>query len=111
MNLPTWDQPSKACLASRFPYGQTITAESLSRVELAEEFLTAAEFSPLRVRTHDKIARVEIAPSQFAKLLDEQLREKIIARLKQLGYTYITFDLAGFRSGSMNESLSDEQKK
>ena len=111
MNLPSWDKPSMACLASRFPYGQRLTPEGLARVEAAEDFLTVAGFSPLRVRTHDTIARIEISPSQFAKLLDEKLREKIIARLKQLGYTYVTFDLQGFRSGSMNEPLSDEQKE
>ena len=100
-----------ACLASRIPYGQPLTTESLSRVEAAEEFLAALGFSPLRVRSHESIARIEISPDQFAKLLDQKLQEKIIARLKQLGYTYITFDLAGFRSGSMNETLSPEQKK
>ncbi len=111
MDLPSWDKPSMACLASRFPYGQRLTPQALARVEAAEDFLTVAGFSPLRVRSHDDIARIEISPSQFAKLLDEKLREKIISRLKQLGYTYVTFDLQGFRSGSMNEALSDEQKE
>ncbi len=111
MDLPSWDKPSMACLASRFPYGQRLTPEALSRVEAAEDFLTVAGFSPLRVRTHESIARIEISPSQFAKLLDEKLREKIVARLKQLGYTYVTFDLQGFRSGSMNEPLSDGEKE
>ncbi|MCK4850922.1 MAG: ATP-dependent sacrificial sulfur transferase LarE [Phycisphaerae bacterium] len=111
MDLPSWDKPSMACLASRFPYGQRLTTEALARVEAAEDFLTVAGFSPLRVRSHDTMARIEISPGQFAKLLDEKLREKIVARLKQLGYIYITFDLQGFRSGSMNEPLSDEQKE
>ncbi len=111
MDLPSWDKPSMACLASRFPYGQKLTLQNLSQVEAAEDFLLKAGFSPLRVRSHDTIARIEISPGQFDKLLDEKFREKIIVRLKQLGYTYITFDLAGFRSGSMNEPLSDEQKK
>ncbi len=111
MDLPSWDKPSMACLASRFPYGQRLTLQNLSQVEAAEDFLLKAGFSPLRLRSHDTIARIEISPAQFAKLLDEKLREKIIARLKQLGYTYITFDLQGFRSGSMNEPLSDEEKE
>jgi uncharacterized protein len=111
MDLPSWDKPSMACLASRFPYGQRLTVQKLSRVEAAEDFLLKAGFSPLRLRSHDTVARIEISPKQFAKLLDEKLREKIIARLKQLGYIYITFDLQGFRSGSMNEPLSDEEKE
>lgn len=111
MNLPSWDKPSMACLASRFPYGQRLTQQSLSRVEAAEDFLLTAGFSPLRVRSHDTMARIEVSPGQFAKLLDEKLRDKIVGRLKQLGYTYVTFDLQGFRSGSMNEPLSDEQKE
>ena len=111
MGLASWDKPSMACLASRFPYGQRLTAEGLWRVEAAEDFLTTEGFSPLRVRSHDEMARIEISPSQFAKLLDEKLRGRIVARLKQLGYTYVTFDLQGFRSGSMNEGLSDEEKK
>ena len=99
-----------ACLASRFPYGQTLTAEKLSRVEAAEDYLSDMGFSPLRVRTHETLARVEVSPEQFEKLLDGQLREQLIEHLKELGYTYVTFDLEGFRSGSMNEALSSEQK-
>ena len=110
LGLSTWNQPSMACLASRFPYGQTLTAEKLSRVEAAEDYLSDMGFSPLRVRTHETLARVEVSPEQFEKLLDGQLREQLIEHLKELGYTYVTFDLEGFRSGSMNEALSSEQK-
>lgn len=111
IDLPTWNQPSMACLASRFPYGQAITPEKLSRVEAAEDFLSDMGFSPLRVRTHETLARIEIAPGQFDKLLDAKLREQILEHLKELGYTYVTFDLQGFRSGSMNEALLPEQRK
>ena len=109
--LSTWNKPSMACLASRFPYGQTLTAESLARVEAAEDFLSELGFSPLRLRSHDILARIEVSPTQFEKLLDDQLRSQIISRLKALGYTYVTFDLQGFRSGSMNEPLTPEQTK
>jgi len=111
INLSNWNKPSMACLASRFPYGQTLTVKSLSRVEAAEDFLSTLGFSPLRLRSHETIARIEISPQQFDKLLDEKLRGEIVSRLKGLGYTYITFDLQGFRSGSMNEALSPEQIK
>lgn len=110
MNLPTWDRPSMACLASRIPYGQKLTAQTLSRVEVAEGFLAGPGFSPLRVCTHETLARIEISSTQFGRLLDGDLRQKIVACLKELGYTYVTFDLAGFRSGSMNEALGPEQK-
>ena len=110
LDLSTWNQPSMACLASRFPYGQTLTAEKLSRVEAAEDYLSDMGFSPLRVRTHEKSARIEVSPEQFDKLLDAKMRGQIIEHLKELGYTYVTFDLEGFRSGSMNEALSPEQK-
>jgi len=111
LNLPTWNQPSMACLASRIPYGQPLTAQTLNRVEQAEAFLSDLGFSPLRVRTHESIARIEISSAQFGRLLNADLRQLVIDRLKELGYTYVTFDLAGFRSGSMNEALSPQQKE
>lgn len=100
MNLPTWNKPSMACLASRFVYGETLTAQKLAAVEAAEEFLLSAGFTQMRVRVHGNLARIEILPEQFDKLLS--LREKISARLKSLGFDYVTLDLQGYRMGSMN---------
>ena len=111
LDLATWNKPSMACLASRVPYGQQLTAETLSRIEAAEDYLSTLGFSPLRLRSYEKMARIEIEPGQFEKLLDDKLRGEIVGRLKGLGYTYVTFDLEGFRSGSMNEVLSPEQIK
>lgn len=100
MNLSTWDKPSMACLASRFVYGETLTAQKLAAVETAEEILLSAGFKQMRVRVHGNIARIEILPEQFSKLLS--LREEISARLKTLGFDYVTLDLQGYRTGSMN---------
>ena len=93
-----------ACLASRIPYGEPLTARKLARVEAAEEFLLSAGFGQLRVRVHEKIARIEILPEDFPKLLN--MREKISARLKSLGFDYVTLDLQGYRVGSMNEIIN-----
>lgn len=106
MQLPTWDKPAMACLASRFPYDSTITAEALHSVEQAEDFLRKEMgLRQVRVRHHDNVARLEVAPSDFALVLDESNRQRIVASLKELGYIYVTVDLEGFRSGSMNEVL------
>ena len=106
MGLPTWDKPSLACLASRFPYGTPITKQSLLVVEEAEAFLHSLGIGQLRLRHYDKTARIEVEPREMHLLLDEPNRQRIVARLKELGYLYITLDLAGYRSGSMNEGLS-----
>ena len=103
MNLPTWNKPSMACLASRIPYGEILTAEKLSMIEQAEKFLAEAGFSQLRVRVHGKIARLELLPDQFDAAI--KIREKISARLKTLGFDYVTLDLEGYRVGSMNLGL------
>jgi uncharacterized protein len=104
-DLPTWNKPSFACLSSRFPYGQLITIETLSAVEQAEQFLRAHGFRVFRVRHHDKIARIEVLPEDLPRLVQEPLRSELVAHCKALGYAYVTLDLAGFRSGSMNEGL------
>ena len=106
MNLPTADKPSMACLASRIPYGETLTAEKLSQVEEAENFLSSKGFNQLRVRIHDKIARIELLPADFDKILE--IREEISARLKDLGFEYVTLDLQGYRTGSLNEIIKRE---
>jgi len=106
LGLPTWNKPSMACLASRFPYYMRIDIKSLKRVSQAEDFLRALGFSQIRVRHHGQIARIEIEPKEFPEIMEKGVREKIVKTLKKLGYTYITVDLAGYRTGSMNEPLS-----
>ena len=103
MNLPTWNKPSMACLASRFVYGEPLTEEKLLQVEAAEDFLLKMGFGQLRVRIHGNLARLEVSPENFFKLLN--LRGVIVDKLKSLGFTYVTLDLQGYRVGSMNEIL------
>lgn len=105
LNLPTWDKPSKACLSSRFPYGETITREKLNRVAKAEEMLDKLGFSQYRVRSHQDLARIEVLEKEMSKLFDKEIRNTVIKSLKELGFIYVTLDLQGFRSGSMNEIL------
>jgi uncharacterized protein len=100
LGLPNWNKPSAACLASRIPFDTPITGELLARIEQAEELLRQMGFGQLRVRHHGPIARIEVEPSKMNRVLDD--RTAITAALRELGYTYITLDLAGFRSGSMN---------
>jgi len=111
LGLPTWNKPSMACLASRFPYYMRIDIKSLKRVSQAEDFLRALGFSQIRVRHHGQIARIEIEPKEFPEIMEKGVREKIVKTLKKLGYTYITIDLAGYRTGSMNEPLSSAVKR
>jgi uncharacterized protein len=104
LGLRTWNKPAMACLASRFPYDSAITVERLSQVEQAEEFLRQElGFSQVRVRHHDAIARIEVPPHDLARPISLPLREHVVAELKKLGYAFVTVDLQGFRSGSMNE--------
>ena len=105
LGLPTWDKPSYACLASRFPYGTEITPEQLRRIEEAESFLRSLGIGQLRVRHHGEIARIEVSPADFPRLFANGMRERVITKLRSLGYTYVTIDLQGYRTGSMNETL------
>jgi len=105
MGLPTWDKPSMACLASRFPYETEINAASLNQVAQAEEYLRSLGFHQLRVRHHGQVARIEVEAQDVHKLAEPALRGKIVENIKALGYFYVTLDLAGYRSGSMNEPL------
>ncbi len=105
MNLPTWDKPAAPCLSSRIPYGSIITKEKLARIERAENYLRSLGLTVLRVRDHDDVARIEVPSEQIAWLLDESRRVEITEKLKLYGYRYVTVDLLGFRSGSMNEAL------
>ncbi len=103
--LPTWDKPAMACLSSRIPYGTPVTVEALERVGAAEAFLRSLGLRQLRVRHHDDVARIELEPEDMALLLDAEVRSRVVERLKELGYRYVTLDLAGFRSGSLNDVL------
>jgi pyridinium-3,5-biscarboxylic acid mononucleotide sulfurtransferase len=112
LKIPTWDKPSFACLSSRFPYGQGITKENLTKVDSAETFMRDLGFRFFRVRHHDdRTARLEIGPQEIHRLFDVPLREKIVGKMKELGFVYVTLDLQGFRSGSMNEILTEVEKK
>jgi len=104
-DLPTWSKPSFACLSSRIPYGQLVTIEKLSTIERAEQFLRNRGFRVFRVRHHESIARIEVLPEDMPRLLTEPLHSELVERFKSFGYTYVTLDLAGFRSGSMNETV------
>lgn len=105
LGLPTWDKQSFACLSSRFVYGETISEEKLGMVDKAEQLLLDLGFHQVRVRIHGTIARIEILPNEFQKLLEDAVRNKIYGTLKSLGFTYVTLDLGGYRTGSMNETL------
>ena len=105
MNLPTWNKPAFACLATRFPYGRKITREGLKTVAEAERFLRRAGFRQVRARHYGETCRIEVGGNELKRLLDRKLREKTIRKMKSLGFIYICFDLEGYRSGSMNEVL------
>ena len=105
IGLPTWDKPAQACLSSRIPYGTEVTIEALKRVAKAEEYLDSKGLKQLRVRHHGELARIEIEEENLGILLDREIRREVINYLKTLGYVYVTLDLTGFRSGSMNEVL------
>jgi pyridinium-3,5-biscarboxylic acid mononucleotide sulfurtransferase len=105
LGLPNWNKPAMACLSSRIPYGTPVTGETLARIESAENVLRAAGFEQFRVRHHDTVARIEIPREAFASLLEEGRLESIVEGIKKAGYLYVTLDLQGFRSGSMNEML------
>jgi uncharacterized protein len=103
--LPTWDKPAMACLASRLPYGTPITEDALKQVEAAEAFLRSLGIRLLRVRHHGDVARIEVDRAGRDALMREENRQAVVERLRSLGYLYVTVDLAGFRSGSLNEGL------
>jgi len=111
MNLPTADAPASPCLASRMSYGLEITAERLGQVEKAEDLLRSLGFVEFRVRHHDTIARIEVRPADLPRLTAEPARARIVEGLKSLGFKFITVDLQGFRSGALNEALSEQEKQ
>ncbi len=105
LGLPTWDKQPFACLSSRFPYGTQITAERLKRIDRCENWLRLQGFGNYRVRFHEQIARIEVATDDLDRLLDKSLRQQLVAEFKAAGFTYVTLDLQGYRTGSMNETL------
>lgn len=111
LKLPTADIPASPCLASRVMYGLEVTEQRLKQVEEAEDFLRELGFVEFRVRHHDTIARIEVQPEDMEKVTTEPERYKIIEKLKSLGFKYITVDLQGFRSGSLNELLTKDEKQ
>ncbi|PYN90236.1 MAG: ATP-dependent sacrificial sulfur transferase LarE [Candidatus Rokuibacteriota bacterium] len=110
LGLPTWDKPSFACLSSRFQYGDRITPEKLRQVDAAEAFVRSLGFRQFRVRHHDRLARLEIDQAELPRLWEGDRREAIVKRLRELGYIYVTVDLAGFQSGSANLLLGLKSK-
>ncbi len=111
LGLPTWDKPSMACLASRFPYGTEITPPRLRQIQSSEDFLRGLGFRQLRVRYHGEIARVELEPADFPRFLQEEVRARTVEFLKKAGFTYVTLDLQGYRTGAMNEGLAELKMK
>tara|TARA_B100001964_G_scaffold222440_1_gene267368 strand:- start:570 stop:1397 length:828 start_codon:yes stop_codon:yes gene_type:complete len=111
LDLPNWNKPAYACLSSRFPYGQSITEEKISMVSKAEKYLRDLGLIQFRVRHHETIARIEVLPEDIHTLTNSPAKEDLTARFKEIGFTYVTLDLTGYRSGSMNEVLSETELK
>lgn len=105
MGLPTWNKPAFACLASRFPYGQKITREKLVMVDKAEQFLLDLGFRQVRVRHHGDLARIEVGHGELSRFFNEEFMAKVYDKFKGIGFTYVTLDLKGYRTGSMNEAI------
>lgn len=105
--LPTWDRPASACLSSRIPYGTEVTPERLALVERGEAALRALGFRQFRVRLHEKLARIEVAPEEMARATNAEIAAAISRELKRAGFTYVALDLDGYRQGSLNEALPD----
>jgi uncharacterized protein len=103
--LPTWDKPAFACLASRIPYGERIDREKLGRIEKAEDTLRSLGFRQFRVRSHEKIARIEVAPEERRRFFDEQILDTVSQSLKSYGFLYVAFELEGYTMGNMNRAL------
>lgn len=105
MGLPTWNKPSFACLASRFVYGEMISPEKLKMIDRAEQLLLDLGFHQVRVRMHGTMARIEILPDEFNRIVQSDIRQKITDGLLEYGFSYVTLDLKGYRAGSMNEPV------
>ena len=105
LNLPTWDKPSSPCLSSRFPFGTEINLERLNKVAACEVFMKELRFREFRVRYHGDLARIEVSPNELDRLFEKTTRNAIVQKFKQVGFKYVSLDLQGYRSGSMNEAL------
>jgi uncharacterized protein len=105
LGLPSWNKPAIACLTSRFPYGVTINAERLDKVAACERYLKALDFRQFRVRYHGEVLRIEVAPEEISRFFDAALRAGVVRRFKEIGFSFVSLDLEGYRTGSMNESL------
>jgi len=110
LGLPTWNLPVNACLATRIPYGEAITDEKLRQIQAAEEALRELGFQQLRVRHHGSLARIEVAPAQLSRLTQQPVGKEVVAALKEVGFAYVTVDLAGYRFGSMDEVIGGSGK-
>lgn len=108
-NLPTWNKPSFACLSSRFPYGESITPERLQMIDKAEQYLLDLGIWQVRVRFHDNLARIETDENGFQVLLNPEIRTRVFDEFRKIGFTYVSLDLKGYRTGSMNETLSTSE--
>lgn len=106
MGLPTWDKQAFACLASRFPYGQKITKEKLDMIDKAEQFLLDLGFRQVRVRHHGDLARIEVGGQEIGRFFSEDIMDRVYKELKKIGFTYVSLDMKGYRTGSMNETLA-----
>ncbi len=111
LGLPNWDKPALACLSSRIPYGSEVTEEKLNQVAEAERFLHSLGFGQLRVRHHDKMARIELLRDEIPRIFNGDLINLVVEKLKSIGFAYVTVDLQGYRSGSMNENLELDKKR
>lgn len=110
LGLPSWDKPSFACLATRIPYGEPVTAQALAQIDQAEAYLLALGFREVRVRRHGQLARIEVGREERARFVREGLMDQIDARLRELGFLHVALDLGGYRTGSMNAALEERDK-
>jgi uncharacterized protein len=108
LNLPTWDKPSSPCLSSRFPFGTAINLERLNKVAACESFLKGLRFREFRVRYHGDLARIEVSPHEFDRLCEKNTRDAVVRKFKEVGFDYVSLDLQGYRTGSMNEPLRNK---
>ncbi|MFZ3073378.1 MAG: ATP-dependent sacrificial sulfur transferase LarE [Thermodesulfobacteriota bacterium] len=106
LGLASWNKPNLACLSSRFPYGTPITEDALNKIKAAEEFLRQKGFRQIRVRYHGHIAKIEIPEESLKAFMDDEMRRSVAKKLKEIGFTYVTLDLEGYRTGAMNEVLT-----
>ena len=111
LGVPVWDKPAMACFSSRIPYGSRVDVASLNKVYRAEKALRELGFRQVRVRHHDRIARIEVERSELPRLIDEEISRQVTRSLRDIGYLYVTVDLQGYRTGSMNEAFFKKKEK